>query len=195
MVDQGWPASDLPTDESLSYMLSYLQDCKSNIRLSHMNALKGDKKKPAKGAPVVEKAPIANCTLFYSMEFPEYQKAVLEILTTYEFVNNVIQTNGYIAEIRAKFTVKKEADLALKFAAFVVQQAAEKGKDQALSLSMPFNEAEALDKKRAFLFENMPTITSTTVFNAADPEMEAKFPNSALDRSKAVPGQPTAHYW
>lgn len=127
-----------------------------------MNALKGGKKKkPAKGAPAEEEKVIANCTVFYSMQFPEYQKVVLGILSAFEFDGNVIKGNGYIAEIRAKFTVKKEADMALKFAAYVVAQAAEKGKEQALSLSMPFDEAEILNKNHGFLFENMPTITST----------------------------------
>lgn len=111
------------------------------------------------------------------MQFPEYQKVVLGILSAFEFDGNQIKGNGYIAEIRAKFTVKKEADMALKFAAYVVAQAAEKGKEQALSLSMPFNEAEILNKNHGFLFENMPTITSTQVCDAAHEENDAKFPN------------------
>jgi len=68
LVDAGFPSCDEPCDDRLSYMLSYLQDAKSNIRLNHMNALKGGKKKkPAKGAPAEEEKVIANCTVFYSM--------------------------------------------------------------------------------------------------------------------------------
>jgi len=41
----------------------------------------------------------------------------------------VIQSNDYIMKIREEFKVKKEADNALKFAAYTVQQAELKGKE------------------------------------------------------------------
>lgn len=53
-------------------LLNFLQDVKSNIRLGQIKSATGGKK-PKKGAAVEEKV-ISNCTLFYSSQFPEYQK-------------------------------------------------------------------------------------------------------------------------
>jgi hypothetical protein len=63
---------------------------KSIIRLSQAKAQTGGKKakKAAKGAPSEEKAVIENCVIFVGHEFPEYQKRVLQILNSYEFVDN-----------------------------------------------------------------------------------------------------------
>ena len=126
LVNQGWPEAG-PIDERLSYLLHYLHELKSNIRLAQKAAATGGKKK-GKGKEEEQK-PISTCVVFYNTQFPEYQKKVLEILGKYEFVNNVIQSKDYIAEIRGAFPVKKEADNALKFAAYTVQQAEIKGKD------------------------------------------------------------------
>ena len=95
--------------------------------------------------------------MFFSAQFPEYQKVVLEILQSYEFVDNVIK-GDYIAQIRNTFKGKEQAN-ALKFAAFTVKEAETIGKEQALSLKLPFDEREALQNNFTFLFENMPTIT------------------------------------
>lgn len=103
---------------------------------------------------------------------------MLEILAKYEFINNVIQTKDYIAEIRTAFTVKKEADNALKFAAYTVQQAEIKGKEQTLKLSIPFNEEQCIEMNKNFLFENMPTITSHFVANVDAADNGEKWPNS-----------------
>lgn len=112
-------------------MLSYLHEVKSEIRIAHKAATTGGKKKGKKAEPEEEKT-INTCVLFYTTQFPEYQKKVLEILSKQEFVNDVIQSKDYIAQIRTDFKVKKEADIALKFAAYTVQQAEIKGKDQCL---------------------------------------------------------------
>jgi len=75
----------------LSYLLGYLQDCKSNIRIAQKTAMTPKKKaKGKKDEPTEPEKPIDTCILFYSKTFPEYQKRVLEILSTYEFVDNVI---------------------------------------------------------------------------------------------------------
>lgn len=65
----------------------------------------------------------------------------------------------YITQIRNEFKGKEQTN-ALKFAAFTVKEAETKGKDQALSLKLPFDELEALNSNFKFLFENMPTITT-----------------------------------
>ncbi len=71
---------------------------------------------------------IENCVLFVGHEFPEYQKRVLQILNSYEFVDNTIQGNEYIAKIREE--VKgKEGGLAMKFAAFVLEEGKNVGKE------------------------------------------------------------------
>ena len=43
----------------------------------------------------------------------------------------------------------------MKFAAFVVKEATEVGKDQALMQRMPFDEKDLAESNRVFLFENM----------------------------------------
>jgi len=42
--------------------------------------------------------------------------------------------------VRGAVSDKKQAGIAMKFAAFVIKDAAENGKEQALALSMPFEE-------------------------------------------------------
>lgn len=114
---------------------------------------------------------IENCTIFTSFEFPQYQKKVLEILSSFEWADNAIK-GDYISKIREEIK-GKESGLALKFCAFIVEEAKTVGKEQALQLSLPFNEIDALSNNKVFLFENMPTIKTQNVVNAADPQAEA----------------------
>ena len=44
LVNQGWPETG-PVDDRLSYLLHYLHDLKSNIRLQQKAATSGGKKK------------------------------------------------------------------------------------------------------------------------------------------------------
>ena len=90
--------------------------------------------------------------------------------------------------------MKKEADNALKFAAYTVQQAEIKGKDQTLQLSIPFNEEQCIEMNKVFLFENMPTITEHLVANVEAADNSEKWPNSQQAREKATPGQPNAYF-
>ena len=103
------------------------------IRLKHAAAMTGGKKpkKSAKGEKPEEAKSIENVVIFVGENFPEYQKKVLEILSTFDFKENQIQ-GDYIAKIRD--TIKgKEGGLALKFCAFVVKEAEAVGKDQAFA--------------------------------------------------------------
>ncbi len=100
-------------------MFAYLQEVKSEIRLTHSKALTGGKK--VKKGAVEEKKVIENCTIFTSFEYPQYKKKVLEILSSFEWVDNVVQ-GDYITKIREEIK-GKESGPALKFCAFIVEQA------------------------------------------------------------------------
>ena len=63
----------------------------------------------------------------------------------------------YITKIREQVT-GKSSGMAMKFCAFILEEAKNVGKDQALQLKMPFNENAVLLENQTFLFENMPAI-------------------------------------
>lgn len=56
----------------------------------------------------------------------------------------------------------------MKYGAFVLDQVKEVGKEQALQLSLPFEELAMLSENKHFLFENMPTIKTTNVLMSTD---------------------------
>lgn len=88
LLDQKWPAKQGEADVRLTQLLNYLQDMKSNIRLQQAKYQQGGKKgkKPSK-EPVEDKV-LEKCVVYYSTEFPEYKRRTLEILNSYEFVDN-----------------------------------------------------------------------------------------------------------
>lgn len=47
---------------------------------------------------------------------------------------------------------------------------------------------------KTFLFENMPTISTTLIANVDDADNEEKYPQSEVARGKATPGQPMAFF-
>lgn len=116
------------------------------------------------------------------------------MLKTYEFVDNVIQSKDYIVKIRGEFKVKKEADVALMFAAYTLKQAETKGVAQCFKLEIPFEEAQCIEQNKTFLYENMPTITSTLVVNVDEADLDEKYVNSKNARDKATPGNPNAFF-
>jgi len=125
--------------------------------------------------------------IFVGENFPEYQKKVLEILSTFEFKDNQIQ-GDYIAKVRD--TIKgKEGGLAMKFCAFVVKEAETVGKDQAFALKMAFDECEVLKNSQVFLFENMPSFKNFSVLRNESAEAQA-IEESKQVREAAVPGKP-----
>jgi len=192
LVDQGWPASG-DEQERLSTLLKYLGDCKSNIRLAHKAATTGGKKK-GKGKAVEEEKPITTCVIFHTSKFPEYQQRVLDILKTYEYVDNVIESKDYILKIRSEFKVKKEADAALMFAAYTLKQAETRGVESTFKLEIPFEQGQVIEMNNTFLYENMPTITQTMTVHVDEADMDAKFPNSQNARDKASPLAPNAFF-
>jgi len=191
LVNQGWPEAG-PEDEALSYMVDYLQDVKSTIRQGHIAATTGGKGKKGKGKEE-EKKPITTCVIFYNNEFPTFQKRVLEILKSQQFVDNEIQSKDYIAQIRGEFKDKKVCDNALKFAAFTLAKAKEKGVQQTMKLEIPFDEREVLSQNNTFLYENMPTVTNYFVFNSNTDEHK-KIAGSDSVKDKATPGQPVVFF-
>lgn len=66
--------------------------------------------------------------------------------------------NEHIGKVRAAITDKKAQGLAMKFAAFVLDDVAVSGPEKALQLRVPFDEAELLEANKKYLFENMHTI-------------------------------------
>ena len=173
--------------------MKYLHECKSNIRLAEKASKTGGKKKKGKAEPEEVKE-ITTCVIFHTSKFPEYQQRVLDMLKTYEYVDNVIQSKDYIVKIRGEFKVKKEADAALMFAAYTLKQAETKGVEQCFKLEIPFEEAMCLEQNKTFLYENMPTITTTLVVNVDESDLDEKYVNSKNARDKATPGNPNAFF-
>jgi len=69
LVNQGWPETG-PEDSKLTYLLHYLHEAKSMIRINHKASTTGGKKK--KGKEPEEEKQISTCVLFYNTKFPEY---------------------------------------------------------------------------------------------------------------------------
>ena len=83
----------------------------------------------------------------------------------------------------------------MKFAAFVLEEGKNVGKDQALQLKVPFDELSVIENNQVFLFENMPTIKSIKVMLNVDPSADSTYPDSKQARETAVPGKPVAHFF
>lgn len=135
LVNNGWPAAG-PGSTDLSAKFKYLEAIKREIRLSFDRSMTGGKKKGKGGKNAAQaEAPAAkeNCIVAVGTEYPEFQKQVLEVLEAAEWTeDNKIVGKDYIAQVRAAVTDKKKQGLAMKFAAFVIQEAAEVGKEDAL---------------------------------------------------------------
>ena len=82
----------------------------------------------------------------------------------------------------------------MKFAAFVLEESKNIGKESALQLKVPFDELSVIENNQVFLFENMPTIKSVKVMLNVDPTAESTYPDSKQARESAVPGKPIAHF-
>jgi hypothetical protein len=128
-------------------MYEYMKIVKSNVRVAIENAKHGGKKgkggKGGKGAKEEEKV-LENCAIFYAIEYPEWQKAVLEILSSFSFDENNKIKGEYIKVIKEKMT-GPGAEKNIKFAAFIVKEAESVGKEAALELKTPFVEKEVLE--------------------------------------------------
>lgn len=151
IVEMGWPAG--PVDPVYISMFNYLTQVKSEIRVVHTKALQGDKKKGKKGKAPVEAEPVPaleTCHMFVGLEFPTYKKQVLEVLQTLEFEFDVkgkpsaAMKKVLAPAVQAVIKDKKAAGLAMSFANFVLEDAYNVGKEQALQINLPFNEQEVI---------------------------------------------------
>ena len=130
--------------------MKYMTTLKSEIRLSLDKAMSGGKKKGkgGKGAAAAPEAPKENCIIAIGSTFPEFQQQILELLNQQPWdANGAIVGTEYVTAVRTAIPDKKKQGLAMKFAAFVVKEATEVGKEQALAQSMPFSETETISAK------------------------------------------------
>jgi len=134
----GWVKFDSDEiDPVLSASLSYLEKTKHSIRQSFDKGLQGGGKKKGKkgkGAAADEPAKVlTNAVIFIGTKFPDFQVTVLEQLQSCTFdENNKIVDNEHIQKIREAIPDKKANGLAMKFAAFVLEEAAKEGPEKAL---------------------------------------------------------------
>ena len=164
--------------------MKYLTTLKSEIRLSFDKAMQGGKKK--KGQAATPAAAKENCLIAIGTSFPEQQTQVLEILQGQSWDGNTI-TGDYVTAVRTAIPDKKKQGLAMKFAAFVVKEAIEIGKDQALMSTSPFDEIELVTSNQVFLFENMGSVKNISVVKKEDESVDAAARSIA---DGAVPGKP-----
>lgn len=151
LSEMGWPTG--PVDPVYISMFHYLGQVKSEIRVVHGKAMMGDKKKGKKGKAPAEAEPVPvleTCCMFVGLEFPTYKKQVLEVLQTLEFEFDVkgkpaaAMKKVLAPAVQAVIKDKKAAGLAMSFANFVLEDAYTVGKEQALQISLPFNEQEVI---------------------------------------------------
>lgn len=173
LIDQGWPQVEKPFDPLTRRMYDYVKSVKSNVRLAQDKARGGGKKAkaPAKGS--APEAPLENVHVFIAGEYPDWQKQVLELLAGLEWdANNQLAAgaNAYVAAVKEKISGPK-AGLAMKFAAFTVKEAAVVGKDLALEVKVPFNEAALIQENNDFIFSNAVGVKNVKVISLEqDPE-------------------------
>jgi leucyl-tRNA synthetase len=193
LLDQGWPQVVVFSPVKRR-MYEYIKAVKSNVRLAQEKA-KGGGKKHAKGGAAPEKAaPLENVAIFVAPEYPDWQKAVLEILAAMEWdAEDKVSGNAYVNLIKEKIPGPK-AGFAMKFAAFVVKEAQVVGKEAALELTTPFNEMELLEGTRDFVFENMPGLKNVRILSAQkdDDGLEGA---AKASKEAALPGKPAIFFY
>ncbi len=190
LILNGWPKAGA-IDADLNAQLKYLEGTKREIRLALDKSKAGGKKKGKKGAAAAPEAPKESCVIAIGSTFPEFQAQILAILGEQQWDDNgAIIGNEYIAAVRAAITDKKKQGLAMKFAAFVVKEATEVGKDQALMQRMPFDEKDLAESNRVFLFENMASIKNISIVAKEDASIDA-IEGARAVADNAVPGKPS----
>lgn len=136
-----------------------------------------------------------SCIIAIGKTFPEFQQKILSVLQAQPWDSNgVIQGQDYIEAIRKVIPDKKQNGIAMKFAAFVIKEATEVGKEQALMVSSPFNEQELISSNKNFLFENMNTVTNIQILLKEDSKLDS-VPNAKLVADNAVPGKPSIIFY
>ena len=198
LCNNGWPEAGAYS-AALATQLKYLEGTKREIRLSFDKSKQSGGKKKGKGKAAADAAPEAakeNVVIAVGSTFPEFKQRVLQILQEQEWTEagDAIVGKEYIAAVRAAITDKKQGGVAMSFAAFVIKEAAEVGKETALMQSMPFEELEVLQSNQAFLFENMGTIKNVRVVTKEDASIN-DVPNGKQLAENAVPGKPAIIFY
>ena len=89
---------------------------------------------------------------------------------------------------------KKKKQLAQGYAAFVIKEASEVGKDQALVTSSPFDEVELINMNKNYLFESVSTVTNIQVLLKEDDRLDS-VPNGKSIADAAAPGKPAMIFY
>lgn len=197
LIDQGWPKVEEPFNPLKRRMYEYIKSVKSNVRLAQEKAKGGGKKggKAPKGGAAAPTASVENVAIFVAPEYPDWQKAVLEILATFEWdaENKIVGGgNAYVNAIKEKIPGPK-GGLAMKFAAFVTKEATVVGKESALELKTPFNEIELLEKTQDFIFENMPGLKGVRILSATSEDDGIE--NTKNSKEAALPSKPSIYFY
>ena len=86
-----------------------MKDTKSNIRQAQEKAKTGGKKKkPAKGAEAEPAKVLENCAIFIAKEYPDYQKACLNLLKDFQFDENNVIVGDYVNAVKDLFKENKK---------------------------------------------------------------------------------------
>jgi hypothetical protein len=102
--------------------------------------------------------------------------------------------NEHIVKVREAIPDKKQQGLAMKFAAFTLDEVAEVGQ-AAMQLRVPFSESDLIEENKKFLFDSMPSVKNIKVITVSDAEAVADIPNAAPIAASAVPGKPACMFF
>lgn len=80
LINQGWPQPAESFDPLKRRIYDYIKSVKSNVRLAQDKAKHGGKKAPKGGDKGQPAAVAENIAIFVALEYPDWQKQVLEIL-------------------------------------------------------------------------------------------------------------------
>lgn len=83
--------------------------------------------------------------------------------------------------------------IAMKNAAFMIGEAKQVGKEEALELSIPFDEIEIMKQNMKFMFEELKMEEIT--FRTSEESIDDLAPTAKNARDGAMPGKPTAFFY
>ena len=194
LMNNGWPQGG-PTDRALTAQLKFLENTKREICLAVDKAKSGGKRKGKNAGGAAAEVTLDSCVVAVGKTFPEYKLQILEILNAQQWdESGSIQGKDYIAAISKAFPDKKKKQLAQGYAAFVIKEASEVGKEQALVTSSPFDEVELINMNKNYLFESVSTVTNIEVLLKEDDKLDS-IPNGKSIAEAAAPGKPAMIFY
>lgn len=168
-----------------------MKDVKSGVNVALDKALHGGKKGKGGKGKEEEKKVIEHCAIFMAVDYAEWKKQVIEILSQFQFENNKIVGN-HIPVIQEKLK-GPNAGNAMKFAAFLLEEVAQQGKEKALEVKTPFDELPLLEENKDFIFENMNSIKEVVIARNSDEAVHIEGDKNARDNSQ--PGKPSVYFY